>query len=247
MTFHLPLNGIFVDVGANNGYFSFFAREIVGSGGRIIAIEPTSYGIRRFQENLKLNSYANIELYKLAFSDRKRSKVDITYHPEEYQTGTDQSIRSSWKLASSGVYAVHAGKADSCDFLSLDEFVLTHHLESIDVIKIDVDGGEENVLAGAMKTIDRLKPTLIIELTWERNIKSEVGFSLQLKQILSRLFEYGYSAFNSKGEKFVCFDELSLFLRSVADQPTSPNLLFVYTNLDKELQNSNNKNERLRF
>jgi FkbM family methyltransferase len=224
---HLPSNGTFIDIGANIGYFSFLAGEIVGASGRVIAVEPTTYSVERLKENLKLNSFKNIEIHKLAFSERKRKNVNITYSPKEYQSGTDRSIRSSWKMTSNGVCAVHAGKADSCDFISLDEFVTTNKINKIDVIKIDVDGGEEKVLLGAMLTIERLKPVLIIELSWNRNVKTKIEFSSKLKQALSKMFDCGYSAFNNRGKKYGSVDELLIFLHSVSNQPTSPNILFV--------------------
>lgn len=48
--------------------------------------------------------------------------------------------------------------------ITLDKFVEYHHINSLDFIKIDVDGGDYNVLLGAQETIQRFHPVLVVEM-----------------------------------------------------------------------------------
>jgi FkbM family methyltransferase len=49
--------------------------------------------------------------------------------------------------------------------MTLDELVVREALTRLDVVKIDVDGGELGVLRGARATLSTLRPSLILELT----------------------------------------------------------------------------------
>ncbi len=50
------------------------------------------------------------------------------------------------------------------EMISLDEFFADFQRESIDVIKIDIEGAEFDALRGAEKTISRYQPLLMVEL-----------------------------------------------------------------------------------
>lgn len=53
----LKPSGVFVDIGANEGYFSVLAGRIVGSTGRIIAVEPQARAALILAENINLMRY----------------------------------------------------------------------------------------------------------------------------------------------------------------------------------------------
>lgn len=217
---------IVLDVGASNGYMSLICRQIVGKEGQILAIEPTQYGFERLCQNTTLNGYSNIRAYKVAFSDQLRRNVDITFDAAEYQKGTDHSMRSSWEMTNRGVDAIHEGAKDSCDFIPMDQFVKEHALTQIDLIKIDVDGNESAVLAGALETIQKYCATLIIEIEWTRNCERNGTFSKQLDRSLEQIFSFGYQAVSEDGQFFSTKQELVEYIRARAGHPTSPNFLF---------------------
>ena len=75
---------------------------------------------------------------------------------------------------------------------TFDAFVKAHSVERIDFIKIDVEGFEIDVLRGARETIERLKPSLLIEF----NAFTMVGFRdinpRDLLRLLREMFPYVY-------------------------------------------------------
>jgi Methyltransferase FkbM domain len=77
---------------------------------------------------------------------------------------------ASWPLAGgavAGVHPEHHGELKSTEGASrwtLDRYVEDKDIESIRLIKIDVDGLEWNVLKGARKTLQRFRPFIVMEV-----------------------------------------------------------------------------------
>src|SRR5208283_722027 len=67
---HLKPGGVFIDIGANVGYYSIKAFHRLGPSGRVLAIEPNPVVIRRLKRNMSLSGADAIELYEVALSDR---------------------------------------------------------------------------------------------------------------------------------------------------------------------------------
>ena len=69
--------------------------------------------------------------------------------------------------------------------IRIDEFVTNQKLDAVDLIKLDVEGVEEIALRGMQQTIQKLKPTLFIEVLDSRP---------DLIAELQKLVEIGYQA-----------------------------------------------------
>ena len=63
-------------------------------------------------------------------------------------------------------------------------------------MKIDVEGSEMNVLDGAIETIRRLSPAILIEI----NQWSAAAAGRSPKEIIDRLVSHGYRSFASAAE-----------------------------------------------
>src|SRR5437879_4053080 len=53
---------VVVDVGANVGFFTILASELVGASGRVIAFEPGQENLQRLSKNLELNESHNVTI-----------------------------------------------------------------------------------------------------------------------------------------------------------------------------------------
>jgi FkbM family methyltransferase len=136
-----------VDVGANIGYYSILASDLVGAEGRVVAIEPSS-------ENCRL----------LLSTMRLQKRTNITVLPVACDTNTGWAYYST-HIGSNG------GLIDNEDLLSRPGTVVpTFRLDDlvdtpIGLLKIDVEGAEARVVAGARKLIEQHRPVVTTELS----------------------------------------------------------------------------------
>lgn len=215
---------VFFDVGANVGFFTLIAASKVGVSGSVKAFEPTTYAMAKLKKNISLNKYDNIECYKYALSTENRCAVDISYNPSEYLSGSDGSMRSSWRADGSA----QQGHIDFCDFVRLDDFLERHPVPKIDLIKIDVDGNELSVLGGAKTTISRYRPGIVLEiLDPSRSKERYQGAGLdETTKTMSFLFDAGYRAESESGDELSNVSELLAFLREFDGSRGAPNFIF---------------------
>lgn len=138
---------VVIDVGANIGALSVFFSEIVGSAGKVVAIEPNPRLAKEFAQDFGgLDKFPNIVLINKA----SFSKSDVLL-----KLSIDDSFYSS---ASSIKYQV-GKKSILVNSISIDSIAN----EPIKLIKIDVEGAEEEVIQGALETIKKYLPFIIFE------------------------------------------------------------------------------------
>lgn len=151
-----------IDIGANIGAHTVHFAKWVGGSGRVIAIEPTDWAYSKLRTNLNLNPQLSQRVVTHQLMLLSTLKQEL---PKE--------VCSSWPLASShrdslyaGCHPVHMGKSMTTSRAkvdTLDSLVESQRIEAIDLIKLDVDGFEWEVLQGARKTLERYRPTILME------------------------------------------------------------------------------------
>lgn len=137
-----------LDIGANIGAHTFSMAKLVGPKGMIIAFEPMKWAHDKLKTNIELNSFSNIVIEKIALSNKN-------------DTGS-AAFRTSWDKYDSSSDGISA--EPSIVFQQLDNYVKIHNISSIDFIKLDVDGFEYKIIEGAIETLNKFKPTIIMEL-----------------------------------------------------------------------------------
>jgi FkbM family methyltransferase len=139
-----------VDVGANLGYFSLLAARLVGPSGRVVALEPNSENCRLLLSSLRRSGVSNVELLPVA---------------------ADQA--PGWAY-----YSTHVGSNgglidDDGDLLARFGVVVpTFRLDDlvdvrVGLLKMDVEGAEGRVVAGATRIIEQDRPIITTELKEE--------------------------------------------------------------------------------
>jgi len=126
-----------IDIGANVGLWSC---DLVKSFDHVIAFEPVEEFRKCFTRNVLSTNYT---MHPIALG---RSESVIEMNIVQGNTG-----HSHIDPKSLGVGTIPLKTLDSFNY------------ENIDMIKIDVEGFEEEILAGAMNTIKQNKPVLVIE------------------------------------------------------------------------------------
>ena len=143
------------DVGANVGLFSFAASLLAGRNGSVIAFEPDVWLVQLLRRSVSLqpSSSAPVTVVPAAVASRteprdfclaRRSRA--ANYVAEYGTPQSGGARETQTVLA----------------VSLDWFLPYSKLP--DVIKIDVEGAEREVLAGAVGVFERANPIVICEV-----------------------------------------------------------------------------------
>ena len=171
----------FVDVGANDGYFSLLASSLVGESGKVIALEPTPDIAAELRANIHLNGFKNISVLERAASDVTGELTLTTPLGAGSGMTTFRSVAGrSWRV-----------KADRLDVLLSDS-------PPPNVVEVDVEGAELKVLRGMeglLKGEDA--PHILCEVT--ASFLEEVGDSAGA--LYSLMEQLGYRTFLIEGQK----------------------------------------------
>ena len=144
----------FIDVGANEGIYSIFAARRVGPSGTVWAFEPSARELGRLRRNASSNEL-DFNIFSVGLSD---SECDAEFFVAENRYA---GLNTLGKIPYTGV---NVARTERVHLLPLDDVVSQNPLSRIDIIKIDIEGGELNMLRGAVETLRRYRPLLLFEL-----------------------------------------------------------------------------------
>lgn len=154
-----------VDVGANVGIFALTLAQAVGAHGRVFALEPLAYNHRRLVENIERNRYRHVEAL-LAAAGAEPGFVEI------------QSAGDPAYVSVKGHTVGATGGANRVPVRTLDETWEAAGRPAVSFVKIDVEGAEPAVIAGAGEMIANCRPHLLVEAPTEdlrRQVEAALG------------------------------------------------------------------------
>ena len=173
-----------IDVGSNNGLYSFFYSK---NFEQVKSFEP----FQMASKNLISAKIKNVEVFNYALSS---SSGKATLHAPIADNGSVIHSQTSFKKCSEHNLQIHA------TLRTLDSFEFQH----VDMLKIDVEGHEQHVLEGAAKTIRHNKPIILVEIE-ERHL----GFSpARTIDFIEKLGYESYVIVEGKLTKTLDFDYL---------------------------------------
>ena len=165
---------VFVDIGANSGYFSVLAALSVGARGRVFAFEPNPDVRLQLERHVELNAIADrVTISELALSDEDRDDVRLFVSCWPENDGIASLTPAAETLARGGL---RADTSIAVRVRTFDSWAQSLQLSRIDLMKIDVEGAESRVLAGMASTLARLRPARVI---CETPIESEAARMLR--------------------------------------------------------------------
>jgi FkbM family methyltransferase len=153
----LPEGGVFLDVGAHIGYFSVKAARKVGKTGRVVAFEPNPETLNLLRDNVSANRAENVMVEPIACTDREQMLT--LFAAAFFNTGRASLGRQNADFSRDGPPKEYTVRGRP-----IDDVVRELNLTRVDVIKIDVEGAEVFVVKGAMNTLKRFHPKLIVEV-----------------------------------------------------------------------------------
>ncbi len=139
------------------------------------AFEPAQHSFDRLLHHLKINDLHNVTAHRLGLWNS--SDVDLQLQGD---LALGSSVPTTTNLES------------SFKSVSIDDYVHAQELATVDLIMLDTEGGEENALLGAHKTIARDSPNIVFEI--HRNFV-DWSAGLEKTSIVSLLTSHGYDVF----------------------------------------------------
>ena len=167
-------NYVIADVGANFGFLSLVWATTVCKDGSVFSFEPHPKVYASFAKAIALNQLeATITAERLAVG-KTAGQIDISF--AETTSNTIETVASEREIQ----------KKATTSMVNLDTYF--EKTNSLDLIKIDVDGIELEILHGATSLLHRLRPIVIVETN-------------ENKEICDFFFERDYRIFNMQLEE----------------------------------------------
>ena len=150
----------------------------------MLSFEPSPENCEWIQRSIQANGFECISLFEMALSD-KRGEAELNLGT----TSGNHSIMSTSYL--------RGGESITVQTDTLDNVLRAENIEQVDVVKLDVEGAESLVLAGAADTLARSENLVLV-----MDIHPEYG--ADALAIIQDLESYGFD------------------IRTVADEPLAP-------------------------
>ncbi len=151
-----------LDIGANTGIYSLVSKSI-NKNANVYAFEPVKRVFQKLEDNNQLNNY-NIQSFEYALSDKDGEAII-------YDTPTEHVYSVAVNKNIAGLENAIPTKIKT---QKLSTFIREHHINHIDLIKLDVETHEPEVLEGMEEYLEKYKPTWLIEI-----LNDEVGQRIQ--------------------------------------------------------------------
>ena len=146
----ISLGDTVMDIGANIGTHSILFSKKTSSEGKVFSIEPNNLSASRLRDNIDLNKLNNIDVFEVGFGEKNKEEI--------------LSIASDPSYGKSRILKDFIGKplTQKIHIVNGDEFIRDNKLEIPNVIKIDVEGYENEVIKGLSNTLNNPKCRVVM-------------------------------------------------------------------------------------
>ena len=150
---NLKPGAVFLDIGAHHGVYSVVAAKRLGTRGTVVAFEPSLREYHRLRIHLRLNRLRSVRAEPLALGS-------VTCTQKFFQITNGDNTRGGFRPPASEDQVSEI----SVETVRLDDYVSQFPLARVDLVKLDVEGGEREVLRGASSVLTKFRPILICEV-----------------------------------------------------------------------------------
>ncbi len=156
----LPLaGGVAYDVGGNLGAHSVLLHRLVGPGGQVHVFEPDPYYCQRLLDLQLLNDLPNFEVHSVGLGVEAGSETLVV--PDGSRIRMAGTVSADFKATLSGELSQ---RSMTVRMTSLDAYRAALDLPLPTFLKVDVEGFEKEVLAGAQDTLRHARPIIMVEI-----------------------------------------------------------------------------------
>jgi len=170
---------VFLDMGANIGYFSLLAATKEPTS-KVFSFEPVINLFQKLEENISINHVKNITAFNIAVGEREEEK-------EIFISGSDNSGMSSFHQPEN-----YSGKKEKVKVVTIDGWFKTAGVSKVDLVKLDIEGSELAALRGMAGVLQNFKPLIIAEI----NPETLGTFDLDPSAIFDYLNKLDYKAYH---------------------------------------------------
>lgn len=164
-----------VDIGSNIGLFTLKQAIRAGATGKVWSFEPNPASFERLKINLDENRVKNVMAFQKA----------VTSNAGKMKFIVDPGVTPEGRLFHSGRMpgSSNAGVIE-VECITLDDFVAANSIEKVDILKVDTEGEECEVLAGASQKALFITKKIVMEYHGKDrkekaiDILSKIGFSV---------------------------------------------------------------------
>ena len=146
---------VVLDIGAGWGHYSVIASRIVGRTGKVYAFEPDPVAFRALLANVRESGSRNVMAFPLAVGNEDATKP----------------LWISGVIGGQSIYSKRGQKATYVRCVELDRFLRD---QLVDLVKMDIDGGELYALEG-MESILQRNRRLILIMEFASKLQRESG------------------------------------------------------------------------
>lgn len=183
--FYLPQAGdTVIDIGAGVGEEVLPVSELVGSEGRIYAIEanPNTFAVLKYYS--ANNQLANASLHNLAITEQSGH----IFIEDDGGYGVQNAISRN-----------QSGNKIKVDAQSLDDFIESNRIQSVSLLKINIEGAERFVIKGMDRSVPKIKHVAISCHDF-RHAGGESDFFKTRDEVMSYLQQYFTISYQQTGD-----------------------------------------------
>jgi FkbM family methyltransferase len=181
--------GKVIDIGAHVGRHAIPLANMVGNTGQVLCFEPIPLIRKTLCENIFAASLQNIMVLPFALSD----KAGLTSFKYVHNLPEESGLKER------RTYNAEPGEIENIDvqMFKLDDLVPDSFKHEIKFIKIDVEGGELDVIRGAKNLIHAAKPIVAFEC----GAACFLNYMDDPSEIFEIFISHGYEVYSILGER----------------------------------------------
>jgi FkbM family methyltransferase len=174
---HIRPDGDILDIGANVGFFTVGGARRLTTG-RLLAAEPTSGAFTHLKKNVERNGVSERVILFKGMVGLERGQGQIHFIPgyEEY---------SSADIPEHFAMKNQTCLSETVPIERVDDLVERYSLRPT-LMKVDVEGAEFSVFAGAQATLATFRPVVISEL-WRGPTRADGHRGIEIVRMLEQL------------------------------------------------------------
>lgn len=168
--------GTFIDIGANTGQHSLFMSRYAKE---VHAFEPWEPVLKRFRRMVENNGIKNIAIHPFGLGDENRKKP--FYRPADKNLGTGSFIEGfNSDNSFEGELEIQVG----------DDVFAKDHIDSVALVKMDIEGYEKLALNGLRRTLKKNRPIIVFELSTNPGRPVSVKSEKELSSLFPENYEF---------------------------------------------------------